>query len=109
MQVEEGNVLSYNTLSHDLSASPPLEAAPSPTTGPDTLVNPINRPWPFLPANCRWLGEGDLKILGMHPVDAGGFADVWVGEMDGQKVAVKSYRCYASVDCTTSHAEVRHT
>ena len=63
-----------------------------------TLVNLAGQLQQFLPPNYRWLGQGDLRVAGIRPIDAGGFADVWVGEMGEQKVAVKSYRCYASAD-----------
>ena len=49
-------------------------------------------------ADCLWLGQEDLKVVGTHPIDAGGFADVWIGELDNRKVAIKSYRCSASAD-----------
>ena len=64
----------------------------------DTLISMAGRLRPSLPANCLWLEEEDLKVVGVHPVDAGGFANVWVGEMGDRKVAIKSYRCYTSAD-----------
>lgn len=62
------------------------------------LVNVAGRLRSSLPPSYRWLGQENLKIVGSRPIDAGGFADVWVGEMGGRKVAVKSYRCYASMN-----------
>jgi hypothetical protein len=44
------------------------------------------------------LEQEDVKVIGARPIDAGGFADVWAGEMGDRKVAVKSYRCYASAN-----------
>jgi len=32
-------------------------------------------------------------------VDGGRFADVWKARLDGQDVAIKSYRCYVRFDC----------
>jgi hypothetical protein len=68
------------------------------TTDIDTLVNIAGRLRPSLPSNCPWFGQEDLKVVGVHPIDAGGSADVWAGEMGDRKVAIKSYRCHASAD-----------
>jgi hypothetical protein len=67
------------------------------------LVNMAGRLRPSLPDDCLWLNQKDLKIIGECPIDAGGFADVWVGEMGDRKVAIKSYRCNASADCAQIH------
>jgi len=64
------------------------------------FVNLAGRLRQSLPSSYLWLGEGDLKVVGTRPIDAGGFADIWVGEVRGRKVAVKSYRCYLSANCT---------
>jgi hypothetical protein len=69
-----------------------------PTTDIGTLVNMAGRLRPSLPGDCPWFGQEDLKVVGAHPIDAGGFADVWVGEMGDRKVAIKSYRCHASAN-----------
>jgi len=72
----------------------------NPDTPPERLVDAIQNLKPFLPTGCELLGQGDLKIISSHPIDAGGFADVWVGERhDGTKVAIKSYRCHSSSTC----------
>lgn len=63
-----------------------------------TLVNMADQLRRSLPADCLWLGRKDLKVIGTHPVDAGGFADVWAGEMTNRKIVIKSYRCHASTD-----------
>jgi len=60
-----------------------------------------------LPPSCMLLGEGDLELVGAHPIDVGGFADVWVGKMGDRTVAVKSYRCYLSGNCASTY-EVSH-
>lgn len=83
----------------DHSLSLPLEIDLSqvnnPGTPPELLVDAVHRLGPFL--ECELLGEGDLKIVGPQPIDAGGSADVWAGEMDGvTRVAIKSFRHYSS-------------
>ena len=50
----------------------------------------------LLSDSCEWLEPGTLEFTEAHPVNAGGVADVWVGEMDNRKVAIKAYRCYSS-------------
>lgn len=71
-----------------------------PGTPPEHLVDAVRDLRPFLPIGCELFGQGDLKIVGLSPVDAGGFADTWVGERDdGTKVAIKSYRYYSSSGC----------
>ena len=51
-----------------------------------------------LPSACRWLSSDIIKLVGRHPVAAGGFADIWEGTYDGREVVLKSYRCYMSFD-----------
>ena len=63
------------------------------------LVDPVGLLWSFLPPGCRRLGQQDLNIVGTYPIDAGGFADVWAGEMGDQRVAIKSYRHCESTGC----------
>ena len=76
----------------------PLQIDHSPATDPGTLVDLAGRLRSFLPPGYRWLEQDDLKVVGTLPVDAGGFADVWVGGVGDQRVAVKSYRCFTSAD-----------
>ena len=72
----------------------------NPGTPPEHLVDTVHSLGPFLPIECELLGQGDLKIVGSHPIDADGFTNVWVGERyDGTKVAIKSHRCYSSSGC----------
>ena len=52
----------------------------------------------FMPSTCRFLSSGDVKLVSVHPVAAGGFADIWEATHDGRKVALKSYRCYMIFD-----------
>ena len=51
-----------------------------------------------LPPTCPWLDPVDVNIIGSRPIDAGRFADIWVGACGDRKVVVKSYRCYVSYD-----------
>jgi hypothetical protein len=88
----------------DKSQTSPPEIDLSPMNNPNTpveyIVGVVRNLKPSLPSGCGLLGQGDLKIAGSHPIDAGGFADVWVGEMnDGTTVAIKSYRYYSSSSC----------
>ena len=53
---------------------------------------------PFMPSTCRFLNPEDVKPIGIHPVAAGGFADIWEASYDGRKVTLKSYRCYMTFD-----------
>ena len=70
-----------------------LSTMANPSALPEDLVNAVRDLKPFLPIGCEILGEDDLTIVGAHPIDAGGFADVWVGERnDGTVVAIKSHR-----------------
>lgn len=72
----------------------------NPGTSPEHFVDAVRRLKPSLPIGCELLGQGDLRILGSYPIDAGGFADVWLGEKsDGTLVAVKSHRYYSSSSC----------
>ncbi|KAF9646912.1 kinase-like protein [Thelephora ganbajun] len=71
-----------------------------PGTPPEQLVDAVRNLSPFLLNGSEMLGQEDLKITGPHPINAGGFANVWVGERnDGTTVAIKSYRYYASSSC----------
>jgi len=98
LQLEGGDLLSHTAHAHDQSESIPLETNHFLTTGCEELVNLSGRLRPFLSANYPWLGQDDLEVIGTHPVDAGGFANVWVGKMGDRRIAVKSYRCWASAD-----------
>lgn len=62
------------------------------------IVDLVHHLQSLLPSDCKWLEEGAIEVVGERPVDAGGFADVWVGMMENRKVAIKSYRCYSSSD-----------
>ena len=62
----------------------------------DHLVDLVDHLRSLLPGSCEWLEQGALEIVGEHPVDAGGVADVWVAKMGDRKVAIKNYRCYSS-------------
>ena len=84
------------------SLPPGIDLSPmnNTSTPPEHLVDAVHNLKPFLPSGCELLGQGDLKIAGSRPIGAGGFADVWVGEMnDGMTVAIKSHRYYSSSSC----------
>jgi len=49
---------------------------------------------------CRWVDPEDIKLVGEHPVGAGGFANIWEVTHNGRKAVLKSYRCYVSSDVT---------
>jgi len=62
----------------------------------ERLVDLVRHRRSLLPGGCEWLDQGAVEVIGEHPVDAGGVADVWVGKMGDRKVAIKAYRCYSS-------------
>lgn len=81
------------------SSSPP----PSPSVDQDReprFVDDIQQNQPFLPPSCSRLHAEDIKILGDHPSSAGAFTDIWDGSLAGDRVVVKSYRIYSTVDPT---------
>lgn len=86
-------------LAGQLQSLPPevdLSFVNNPSTSPEHLVDAVQLLKPHLPIGCQLFGQGDMKIVGPFPIDAGGFADIWVGEMsDETVVAVKSYRYYS--------------
>jgi len=95
-----------DALDHSLSLLPEIDLSSlnNPGTPPEHLVDAVRNLGPFLPIGCELLGQGDLKVVGSSPVDAGGFADIWVGERDdGTKVAIKSYRYYSSSSCLPTY------
>ena len=67
------------------------------------LVDLVTSLRSLLPGSCRWLERGTLEVVGEHPIDAGGVADVWAGKMGGRKVAIKVYRCFSSSNCLPSY------
>jgi len=78
------------------SESTPLETDHFLTTDRNEPVNLAGQLRLFLPANCSRFGQDNLEVAGTHPVDADGSADVWVGKMGDRRIAIKSYRCWAS-------------
>ena len=86
----------------DQSLLPEIDLSPmnNPGTSPENLIDAVRNLKPFLPSGYELLEQGDLKITGSYPIDAGGFADAWVGEMnDGTTVVIKSHRYYSSSSC----------
>jgi len=51
-------------------------------------------------STCHWLDPGDIKLVGKHPIGAGGFADILEVTHNGRKAVLKSHRCYVSSDVT---------
>ncbi|KAF9779523.1 kinase-like domain-containing protein [Thelephora terrestris] len=51
-----------------------------------------------MPSACRFFNSEDVKPTGVHPVAAGGFADIWEAMHAGRKVVLKSYRCHVTSD-----------
>ena len=78
-----------------------LSPLSNPSTPPEQIIDAVQNLKSLLLANgCELLGQGDLRMVGSRPIDAGSFADVWAGEMkDGTTVAIKSYRRYSSLSC----------
>jgi len=87
---------------HHLLPPPPPRSSSAPSLGDARLLqNYAQMARGLLSSSsptCSSLGPGDIKIVGEHPVAAGGFADVWEGTYDGRKVVLKSYRCYVLFD-----------
>jgi hypothetical protein len=100
-QLEGGDVVSHNIHSYGQPESSPT------ATDLGTPTNLAGKLRPFLSPSYQWLGQEDLTVVGTCPIDAGSFADVWLGKMGDRKVAVKSYRCYASASCTSTY-DVSH-
>jgi hypothetical protein len=51
-----------------------------------------------LPFPCNFLPSEEVRLVGEHPMAAGGVANLWVGMYKGRKVGLKEYRCYVSFD-----------
>jgi serine/threonine protein kinase len=96
---------------HDQSGSLPSESYKSPPIDPailrEHLLGFVRQLQSALPGGCV-LEAAALKVIGKHPIDAGGVADIWEGAMGNCKVAVKSLRHSLSSDyskiCTVSGA-----
>ena len=89
---------------HHLPGSPQLQVARLSTPGLDAITlsqhcsQIAHVLQPFMPHTCRWLSPEDVKLIGDHPIAAGGFADIWEAVHDGRKVVLKSRRCYVLFD-----------
>lgn len=104
VQDEPRGIVSHpaGVLDHSLSLPPEvdLSSITNPGTPPEHLVVAVRNLRPLLPIGCELFGQDDLSIIGSYPIDAGGFADVWMGKMnDGTTVAIKLYRHYSSSSC----------
>jgi hypothetical protein len=84
---------------------PELDLSPMNNAGapPENLVRGVRNFKPFLPDGCELLGKENLEITTTGPVDAGGIADILIGEKNGTTVAIKSYRQYASSSPLTTY------
>lgn len=56
-----------------------LSSMANPNAPPEHHVATVHRLKLLLLSDCELLGQGELKIVGSSPIDAGGLADVWVG------------------------------
>ena len=87
----------------------PLEFHRSHSTSTDPgalcehLVGLVSNLRPLLPAGCGWLEQGSIEVVGEHPVDGGGVADLWVGRIGNRKVAIKAYRYDSSSNCSVAY------
>lgn len=97
---ERGSTILCDALAPDrLQVLPPglgLSSMNNVGAPPKSLVCAVRNLEPFLPDGCELFGQEDLKMIGSGPVDAGSFADIWIGERNGTRVIIKSYRLYAS-------------
>lgn len=67
------------------------------STPPERLVDSVLSLNRFLLIGDELLGPNNLNIVGPHPVDGGGIAEIWLCERnDGKNVVIKSYRHYSS-------------
>ena len=76
------------------------EDAPPPSPNPTANEDDDQQNQPLLPPVCRRLGSEDISVVGDHPARGGPFAEVWDGYLDGDRVVIKSYRTYSTIDCT---------
>lgn len=63
-------------------------------------LNLVRQAHPSLSSVWNWLEEGDVHMAGVFPTSAGSFANIWRGSLDNRQVAIKSCRCYLTVDPT---------
>ena len=82
-----------------LSSNKPPQGSTIPSDiiwhGHNTYYNLAQRLQQSLPPTCKWLGPGDIQIIGMTPISSGGYSEVWQGSLQGLLIAVKSFRCYS--------------
>jgi len=89
---------------HRLLETPRLKVGRSPTTSLSG-VSPSQRYAQMaqdlrssMSFTCHWLDPEDIKLVGEHPIGAGGFANIWKVSHNGRRAVLKSYRCYVSSD-----------
>ncbi|KAF9654070.1 kinase-like protein [Thelephora ganbajun] len=61
----------------------------------------------LLPLTFVWLGLGDIQFIATTPFSSGGFSEVWQGSLQGSLVAVKSLRCYSSLEFNPAEIGLR--
>ena len=86
--LEGSDAPSRTTGAPDQSELFPLEIGQSPSIDPgplcEHLVGLVRHLRSPLLASCEWLERGALEFVGGRPIDAGGVADIWIGEMDNR-------------------------
>ena len=75
-------------------ASPPGLTSPAKVT--ESRCELAQRLRPLLPQTCNWPPSDNIQVVDTIPFSSGSFAEVWKGSVQGQIVAIKSFRCYSS-------------
>ena len=90
------------------ASSPTASTLPTEATQnePQCFHSPAQRLQQHFPPSLNWLGSGDVQILDTTAVSSGSFSEVWRGLLQGQLVAVKSFRCYSSPEFNSAEVEV---
>lgn len=77
------------------TAEPPVDEGSEPRP-----LDAIQQNEPPLPPSCNRLHPDDIEIFTNLPSRAGAFTDVWEGSLAGDRVMIKSYRLYSTIDPT---------
>jgi len=102
---ESSTVGEYPTPQALLHHSPPPQLVDRSSPAPDDACAQVAQGLlSSLPSTCHWVNPPAVKLVGEHPIAAGGFANIWKGTYDGRDVVLKSYRCYASFDAAQAVA-----
>lgn len=89
-----------NLISVDAGQIPQTAEGTSPPHNPTANEDYVQQNQPLLPPDCRRLCPEEVDIADYHPPRGGLFAEVWDGYLDGDRVVIKSYRTYSTVDST---------